>query len=96
MKIGILREEKVPTDKRVPLSPCQCKQLIAEYPSIGFFVQSSHIRCFTDEEYKDLGINIVEDISLTGAGIVEQGYFHFGFTSWCEEVNSTILSFEIF
>ena len=63
MKIGILREEKVPTDKRVPLSPCQCKQLTAEYPSIGFFVQSSHIRCFTDEEYQDLGINIVEDIS---------------------------------
>ena len=63
MKIGILREEKIPTDKRVPLSPCQCKQLIAEYPTIGFFVQSSHIRCFTDEEYKDLGINIVEDIS---------------------------------
>ena len=63
MKIGILREEKVPTDKRVPLSPNQCKRLIAQYPSIVLFVQSSNIRCFTDEEYKNLGINIVEDIS---------------------------------
>ena len=63
MKIGILREERIPTDKRVPLSPYQCKQLTAEYPSIGLFVQSSNIRCFTDEEYKNLGINIVEDIS---------------------------------
>ena len=63
MKIGILREEKVPTDKRVPLSPNQCKRLIAQYPSIVLFVQSSNIRCFQDSEYEDLGINIVEDIS---------------------------------
>ena len=63
MKIGILREERIPTDKRVPLSPYQCKQLTSEYPFIGLFVQSSNIRCFTDEEYKNLGINIVEDIS---------------------------------
>jgi alanine dehydrogenase len=63
MKIGILREEKVPADKRVPLSPNQCKRLIAQYPSIALFVQSSNIRCFQDSEYEDLGINIVEDIS---------------------------------
>jgi len=63
MKIGILREEKIPTDKRVPLSPYQCKRLIAQYPSISLFVQSSNIRCFQDSEYEDLGINIVEDIS---------------------------------
>ena len=63
MKIGILREEKVPTDKRVPLSPNQCKRLIAQYPSIVLFVQSSNIRCFQDQEYEDLGVNIVEDIS---------------------------------
>ena len=63
MKIGILREEKVPTDKRVPLSPNQCKRLIAQYPSIVLFVQSSNIRCFQDSEYEDLGINIEEDIS---------------------------------
>ena len=63
MKIGILREERIPTDKRVPLSPNQCKRLIAQYPSIVLFVQSSNIRCFQDSEYEDLGINIEEDIS---------------------------------
>jgi len=63
MKIGILKEDKVPADKRVPLSPNQCKRLIAQYPSIALFVQSSNIRCFQDQEYEDLGVNIVEDIS---------------------------------
>ena len=29
MNIGILREEKVPADRRVPFSPVQCKQIIA-------------------------------------------------------------------
>ncbi len=63
MKIGILREDKVPFDKRVPLSPNQCKRLIAQYPSVALFVQSSKIRCFHDQEYEDLGVNIVKDIS---------------------------------
>ena len=34
MKIGILREEKIPLDKRVPLSPDQCVQLMEKYPNI--------------------------------------------------------------
>ena len=63
MKIGILREEKIPIDNRVPLTPAQCKQLIMQYPSISLFVQSSNIRCFQDSEYEDLGIKIADDIS---------------------------------
>lgn len=63
MKIGILREGKVPPDKRVPLTPKQCKSLINIYPKLRIVVQPSPIRCFTDKEYTDLGISLQEDLS---------------------------------
>ena len=62
MKIGILREEKIPADKRVAFSPIQCKRIINDYPHIKIQVQSSDIRCFADAEYTKLGISVVEDI----------------------------------
>lgn len=63
MKIGVLREEKIPIDNRVVLTPAQCKQLTIQYPSISLFVQSSNIRCFQDFEYEGLGIKLADDIS---------------------------------
>ena len=63
MKIGILREEKIPIDNRAPLTPVQCKQLTMQYPLISLFVQSSNIRCFQDSEYESIGIRIVDDVS---------------------------------
>ncbi len=63
MKIGILREEKIPEDKRVSLTPNQCKELLKLYPSIELYIQSSRLRCFTDNEYASIGIRIVDDIS---------------------------------
>ena len=62
MKIGILREEKIPADKRVAFSPIQCKRILNDYPNIEIQVQSSDIRCFADAEYTNLGISVVEDI----------------------------------
>ena len=62
MNIGILREEKVPADKRVPFSPIQCKQIITEFPELKIFVQSSSIRCFTDQEYIEQGISVVNNL----------------------------------
>ena len=64
MNIGILREEKVPADKRVPFSPIQCKKIIREFPEYKIFVQSSSIRCFTDQEYIDQGIPVVDNLDL--------------------------------
>ena len=63
MKIGILREEKIPVDNRVPLTPSQCKQLKIQYPSVSLFVQSSSVRCYKDAQYQDLGIQVVDDVS---------------------------------
>ena len=63
IKIGILKEVKLPPDKRVPLTPLQCKELISQYPSLDLVVQKSTIRCFDDEEYSSLGIKLVDDLS---------------------------------
>ncbi len=62
MRIGILREEKIPSDDRVVLSPQQCLRFIEKFPSVELFVQSSNIRCFKDAEYKDSGIKIVDNL----------------------------------
>lgn len=62
MKIGVLRETKLPPDMRVPLTPEQCRKLVDAYPGIELYVQPSEIRCFTDEEYTDMGISLRENM----------------------------------
>ena len=47
----------------MPLSPLQCKELMSQYPTLGLVVQKSPIRCFEDEEYANLGIPLVDDVS---------------------------------
>ena len=63
MKIGVLKEEKIPADKRVPLTPKQCRQLLDTYSDIEISVKSSAIRCFSDDMYIAEGITIVDDLS---------------------------------
>ena len=61
--IGVVREGKVPPDKRVPLTPEQCVKLQTIYPNVKVIVQPSPIRAFADNEYSDLGIEMKEDLS---------------------------------
>jgi len=63
MKIGVLKEEKIPADKRVAFSPTQCLYIKSQYPNFEILVQSSDIRCFSDSEYTALGISVVNDIT---------------------------------
>ncbi len=63
IKIGIIREGKVPHDHRVPLTPKQCKSVEAIYPDVQIIVQPSPIRKFKDEEYREQGITVQEDLS---------------------------------
>lgn len=63
MKVGILRETKNPPDRRVPLTPGQIAKLRELYPDVGFIVQPSNIRCYSDNEYKCLGIPLEEDLN---------------------------------
>ena len=63
MKIGIVREEKIPGDSRTPLTPSQCVALMERYPDIQVVVQPSRLRCFTDAEYRYHHIPLQEDLS---------------------------------
>lgn len=63
MKIGIIREGKVPPDSRVPLIPSQCKAIMQQYPQVQVVVQPSVGRCYKDEEYEAEDIPLQEDLS---------------------------------
>jgi len=63
IKIGIIREGKVPPDHRVPLTPKQCKSIQAIYPNVEIVVQPSPIRAYKDEEYAAEGMKLNEDLS---------------------------------
>jgi alanine dehydrogenase len=63
IKIGLIREGKVPPDHRVPLTPKQCKSIQAIYPNVEIVVQPSPIRAYKDEEYAAEGMKLNEDLS---------------------------------
>ena len=63
IKIGVIREGKIPPDKRVPLTPKQCKNLEAVYPNVEVIVQPSPIRAYPDQAYLDEGIQMSEDLT---------------------------------
>ncbi len=63
IKIGLIKEGKIPADNRVVLTPEQCKWLNKNFNSIKIIVQSSSTRCFTDEEYLMEGIEVKENIN---------------------------------
>lgn len=62
-KIGLIREGKLPVDRRVALTPKQCKLVMEKYPDLEIFVQPSVDRVFKDEEYTEYGIQLREDLS---------------------------------
>ena len=62
LKIGIIREGKVPPDARTPMTPEQCAEAQVELP-LRIVVQPSQVRCFKDAEYTNHGIHLQEDLS---------------------------------
>ncbi|WP_372948174.1 NAD(P)-dependent oxidoreductase [Mariniphaga sp.] len=101
-KLGILREGKIPPDNRVPLTPEQCIEVQQNFPGVQVIIQTSHVRCFSDEEYREKGIPVQEDVSdcdvLMGVKEVPiidllQGkiYFFFSHTIKKQEYNRKLL-----
>jgi len=62
MKIGIVREGKIPIDKRVALIPEHAAYLKKIF-KCEIVVQPSAIRAISDEEYVRYGIDLQEDLS---------------------------------
>ncbi len=63
LKVGILKETKTPPDRRVAVAPKQAKELVARFKNVELVIQSSDNRCFKDNEYTDLGLTVVNDVS---------------------------------
>ena len=63
LKVGIIREEKIPHDKRVPFTPEQCSMIVSDYPNVELSIQPSDWRAFKNKEYEDAGIQLKEDVS---------------------------------
>ena len=60
MKFGIIRERKNPPDRRVVLSPEECQNVLSKFPKAEILVESSPIRVFSDKEYAEKGLPVVE------------------------------------
>jgi saccharopine dehydrogenase (NAD+, L-lysine-forming) len=61
--LGLLREGRTPPDRRVALTPKKCVELQDTYPGLRVRVQPSPHRAYTDQEYRDLGIEVAEDLT---------------------------------
>lgn len=101
IKIGLIQEGKIPVDKRVPLTPNQAVELQKKF-EVKVVAQSSRIRCFSDEDYTTVGIEVVEDISdcdiLLGVKEVplnelveNKTYFFFSHTTKEQPYNQNLL-----
>jgi alanine dehydrogenase len=102
MKFGIIKERKSPPDRRVVFSPNELLRLKELYQEATIKVESSDIRIFTDAQYKDLGIEVADDINdcavLFGVKevpmdylIPEKSYFFFSHTIKKQPYNRELL-----
>ena len=103
MRIGIIREGKTPPDRRVPLTPAQCADLLERFPYIELVVQPSAVRRITDAEYVDAGVELSED--MTGCDVLfgvkevpvdqlipDKTYFFFSHTFKLHPYNAKLLA----
>lgn len=63
LRLGIIKERKDPPDKRVPLTPYQCKTLMAHYPDLDIKVEPSEHRAYGDEEYRSYEVPVDPDMT---------------------------------
>lgn len=61
-KIGIIKEGKIPPDRRVALTPAECKEALFRFKDIEILVQPSDIRAFSDDEYVSAGMELSQDM----------------------------------
>lgn len=102
MKIALIKETKIPVDNRVALSPRQAALLNKKYQQHQIVVQASDIRAFSDDEYREQGVSVVNDVSDCDVffGIKEakieslipdKHYFFFGHFAKMQEYNRPLL-----
>ena len=63
LKIGLLKEGKVPPDLRVPITPLQAEEIQQRFTHVKLVCQESAFRSYKDDEFRELDIDVVKDIS---------------------------------
>jgi alanine dehydrogenase len=63
MKFGIIKERKNPPDRRVVFSPEKLLEFKQQFPEASIQVESSEIRVFSDDAYRNSGIEVTDDLS---------------------------------
>ena len=63
INLALIREDKVPVDRRVPITPAQAAEIQQRFPHVKVYCQSSTLRCFPDQDYRNAGIEVVDDVS---------------------------------
>ena len=103
MKFGIIKERKNPPDRRVVFSPEKLQEFKNTFTNATIKVESSDIRVFSDEAYKNAGFEVVNDVSdcdvLLGvkevpkdALIPNKKYFFFSHTIKKQPYNRDLLN----
>lgn len=62
MIFGLIRERKNPPDHRVVLSPTACQKVLNKFPQAEIRAESSPVRVFTDAEYRQAEIPVVDSM----------------------------------
>ena len=102
IRIGLIREGKLPLDRRVPLAPVSAQYINQNIPNVEVICQSSPHRAYSDQEYQDAGVPVVDDVShcdlLMGVKEVPiaqlisgKTYFFFSHTIKQQEYNRELL-----
>lgn len=102
LRIGLIRESKVPIDRRVALAPNSAQHINQNFPNFEVVCQSSPHRSYSDQEYLDAGVEVVEDVSdcdiLLGVKevmieelIPDKIYFFFSHTIKAQAYNRALL-----
>jgi len=102
IKVGLLREGKIPIDRRVALPPAHAVRVMEQFPGVELLVQQSDIRCYTDQDYEHEGVKVIEsleecDIVLgvkevpVDALMAEKTYFFFSHTIKKQPYNRELL-----
>lgn len=63
VKIGLIKEGKIPPDKRVAFTPLQAEEIEQRFPEAQLVVEESETRCFSDDEYRLLNFEVRKDLS---------------------------------
>lgn len=105
LRLGLIREGKIPLDRRVALNPQQAAYLEQQHQEdLSIWVETSDIRCFTDSEYRAAGLQIAAPQDMDQCDILfgikevpenqlieKKTYFFFSHTSKKQPYNRRLL-----